>query len=129
MEKPIYITEFDLVRLKTLLQSRDLTTPGNRHLDDLARELDRAAVVSSRDSFRHHHDELSVPSKGPGYGRGTDSKANIEKGMLSILAPVGTALLGYRLDDVVEWNVPMGKKRFSIEEILYQPEASGDYHL
>jgi regulator of nucleoside diphosphate kinase len=54
--------------------------------------------------------------------------ANIESGAISILAPVGTALLGYREGSTVEWAVPSGRRRFKIEKILYQPEASGDLH-
>lgn len=48
---------------------------------------------------------------------------------LSILAPLGMALLGYRIGDIVEWTVPAGVKKLRIDKILYQPEAAGDYHL
>jgi regulator of nucleoside diphosphate kinase len=34
---------------------------------------------------------------------------------------VGTALLGYRAGDVVEWPVPAGVRRFRVEEVLSQP--------
>jgi len=56
-------------------------------------------------------------------------QANMEKNRLSILSPVGTAVLGYRVGDIIQWRVPAGKKRFIITKILYQPEASEDYHL
>ncbi len=49
--------------------------------------------------------------------------AEIEESKISILAPVGTGLLGYRVGDIVEWPVPAGIRKFKIEEILYQPEA------
>jgi len=55
--------------------------------------------------------------------------ADIERNKISILAPIGTALLGYRVGDIVEWEAPAGLKRMRIEEILYQPEAAGDLHL
>ncbi len=55
--------------------------------------------------------------------------ADTSKGKLSILAPIGTALLGYRVGDEVKWKVPAGLKTFLVEEILYQPEANRDYHL
>jgi regulator of nucleoside diphosphate kinase len=55
--------------------------------------------------------------------------ANIDQGKISILAPIGTAILGYRVGDIVIWQVPAGQRRIKIEKILYQPEASGDYHL
>jgi regulator of nucleoside diphosphate kinase len=55
--------------------------------------------------------------------------ADIASGKLSILSPIGTALLGYSEGDKIEWNVPAGKRRIQIEKILYQPEAAGDLHL
>ena len=57
------------------------------------------------------------------------SDANYEEGKVSILAPLGTALLGYRVGDVVYWHVPRGIRQLRIDEILYQPEAAGHYHL
>ena len=54
--------------------------------------------------------------------------ADVDAGAISILAPVGTAILGYREGDVIEWPVPSGMRRIRIEEILYQPEAAGDFH-
>jgi regulator of nucleoside diphosphate kinase len=56
-------------------------------------------------------------------------EADTSKGKLSILAPIGTALLGYRVGDKVKWKVPAGEKTFLVEEILYQPEANRDYLL
>ena len=55
--------------------------------------------------------------------------SDTSQGKLSILAPIGTALLGYRVGDEVRWKVPAGLKKFRIEEIIYQPEANGDYLL
>lgn len=55
--------------------------------------------------------------------------ADTSTGKLSILAPVGIALLGYRVGDQVSWKVPAGEKTFLVEEILYQPEANRDFHL
>ena len=55
--------------------------------------------------------------------------ADIEQNKISILAPIGTAILGCRVGDSVEWKVPAGLRRFKIKRILYQPEATGDYHL
>jgi regulator of nucleoside diphosphate kinase len=57
------------------------------------------------------------------------AEADYEQGRLSVLAPVGTALLGYRAGEIVEWKVPGGVRKLRIEQILYQPEAAGDYDL
>lgn len=48
---------------------------------------------------------------------------------LSVLAPIGTALLGTRVGDVVSWPVPGGTRTLRIEEVLFQPEAAGKYEL
>ena len=56
-------------------------------------------------------------------------EADVDKGKISVLAPVGTAMIGYRVGDIIEWEVPSGLRRLKVEEVLYQPEASGDYHL
>ena len=51
--------------------------------------------------------------------------ANIAEGKLSVLAPIGTAILGYRVGDRVEWEVPSGQIRFKIEGLVFQPERDG----
>lgn len=55
--------------------------------------------------------------------------ANMAEDKVSILAPIGTTMFGYRIDDVFEWEVPAGKRRLKVESILYQPEAAEDYDL
>lgn len=54
-------------------------------------------------------------------------QANIRENRISIFSPIATALIGYRVSDEIEWVVPAGLTRIRIEEILYQPEAAGDY--
>src|SRR5688500_18499950 len=51
--------------------------------------------------------------------------ADITRHRVSVLAPIGTAILGYRLGDVTEWPVPAGRRRLRVEEVLYQPERAG----
>jgi regulator of nucleoside diphosphate kinase len=55
--------------------------------------------------------------------------ANIDEGRLSVLAPLGAALLGAKERHVIECATPRGVRRMRIDRILYQPEAAGDYHL
>ncbi len=57
------------------------------------------------------------------------SDADMAEGLLSVLSPIGTALLGYHEGDLIEWAVPAGTRRIRIEKILYQPEAAGDLNL
>jgi regulator of nucleoside diphosphate kinase len=51
------------------------------------------------------------------------------KGKISILAPMGMAVLGTRQGQVLEWEMPGGPRRLRIERILYQPEAEGRLDL
>lgn len=52
----------------------------------------------------------------------------LELGKISVLAPLGTAVLGFRRGDAFEWRMPGRDRRLQVEEVLYQPEAAGDYH-
>lgn len=56
-------------------------------------------------------------------------ESDILEGRMSVIAPLGLALLGRRAGEVVELKVPSGNRRFLIEKVLYQPEAAGDEHL
>jgi regulator of nucleoside diphosphate kinase len=50
--------------------------------------------------------------------------ADISENRISVLAPIGTALLGYRTGNSVEWRVPLGTRRLRILDVEYQPEAT-----
>lgn len=54
---------------------------------------------------------------------------DIDNDKVSVLPPIGTAVLGYKVWDIIKWKVPDGENYFQITNILYQPEANGDYHL
>jgi len=56
-------------------------------------------------------------------------QANIKENKIPIFSPVATALIGYKKSDEIEWIVPSGLTKIRIDEIIYQPEAAGDYHL
>ncbi len=135
--RTIYITDYDLHRLRALLSARGkLEGPDRQYLRDLRDELDRAVVVPSSDippdvvtmnsRFRLHDLDTDIAAD---YTLVFPGRANIQKGLLSVLAPVGTALLGRRELDEVEWAVPIGRKRFRIDRILFQPEAAEAFHL
>jgi regulator of nucleoside diphosphate kinase len=50
--------------------------------------------------------------------------ASAEGNRVSVLAPIGTALLGYRAGDTIVWPVPSGTRQLRILEVEYQPEAA-----
>jgi regulator of nucleoside diphosphate kinase len=132
----IQITRFDKTRLMRLLRSLDAARENRDEVEDLERELERGIEVDSTDVGP---DVVTMNST----VRVTDldantthlytivfpSDADFEKGRISILSPLGTALLGYRAGDVVTWEMPRGTRRLRIEELVYQPEAAGDFHL
>ncbi|MBN1991217.1 MAG: nucleoside diphosphate kinase regulator [Anaerolineae bacterium] len=133
----IYITEFDLERLNKLLQEAQYTQyRDNDYLLRLQAELNRAKVVAPQEV---PHDVITMNStvclvdfstgEEETYTLVFPEDADIEHGKISILAPVGTGMLGYRVGDVFEWDVPAGQRKLKVKHILYQPEASGDYHL
>ena len=137
-EATIFITEVDLARLRKLIDlARDTGSDANRpYLNRLEGELERAEVVGSNDIPK---DVVTMRStvrlkdldngKEMVYTLVFPNEADVDEGKISVLAPVGTAMIGYRAGDVIEWEVPSGLRRLKVEEIIYQPEASGDYHL
>ena len=48
---------------------------------------------------------------------------NINEGKISVLAPLGTAMLGYRIGDEFQWHVPHGIRTLKVIRICFQPEA------
>lgn len=135
--KPIYITAFDLERLQKLLweaQSTDYRK--SDYLEKLQTEIRRAVVVSPQDV---PGDVITMNSKvclqdldtkeEETYTLVFPEDSDLEKGKLSVLAPIGTAMLGYKVGDIFEWSVPAGKRRLQVKTIIYQPEASGDFNL
>ena len=99
----------------------------------LAQELERAEIVQpasiSMDTVTMHSRVLvrdlnsDIESS---YTLVFPQDADIAQAKISILAPIATALLGYREGDEIEWPTPGGRRRFKIVKVLYQPEAAGD---
>lgn len=48
--------------------------------------------------------------------------ANIAESKLSVIAPVGTAIIGRHIGQIVRGRVPSGERRLEIVDILFQPE-------
>lgn len=134
----IYITRPDYERLTKLIEvAREREGDANReYLDRLEEELDRAEVVQQKDipvDAITMRSTVRVQDLDTGeemiYQLVFPTEANYDEGKISILAPVGTAMLGYRRGNVIEWQVPSGVRRLRVEEVLYQPESKGEYHL
>ena len=133
----IYITELDYNRLSGLIdRTRERDGADREYLNKLETELDRAEVVAPKDipanvvtmrSQVRLRDLMSGESNT--YSLVFPTEADFAKGKISVLAPIGTAILGYRQGDTIEWPVPSGLRKLKIEEILYQPESAGDHDL
>ncbi|HSN74674.1 MAG TPA: nucleoside diphosphate kinase regulator [Anaerolineae bacterium] len=135
--KPIHITQFDLHRLQQLLEDASRTNfRGREDLAGLQAELARAEIVAPETVS---HNVITMNSTvvlldletrdEETYTLVFPETADIAAGRISVLAPIGTAMLGYEVGDTFEWVVPAGKRHLQIKEILYQPEAAGDFHL
>lgn len=130
----LIVSSLDADRLDKLLDSLpEGTFPGK---SDLQAELERAEIVEPSDvpptvvtmnstvRFRveSSSEEFTLTLV---YPRDMDSSS----GKISILAPVGSALLGLSQGDEIEWPRPGGGVlRVRIEDIVYQPERAGELH-
>jgi regulator of nucleoside diphosphate kinase len=123
-DRQIEISEPNARVLRGLLRARNGATHDQEHLEDLRAELERALVVDPsrlspnvvslyatvqvRDLESGYRQELTLVSP---------NEANVNAGRISVLAPLGTALLGYREGDMVERVMPGGLRRLLIEEV------------
>ena len=125
----IHITEVDQARLRDLV-ALEL----DAHVVDLEHEIERAIVVDARQVARNvvtmnsrallHLDDEKV-EVALVYPQDADDSA----GKLSVYSDIGTAILGYKEGDAFDWRIPNRTRRISIEKVLYQPEAAGDFDL
>jgi regulator of nucleoside diphosphate kinase len=126
----IILSRFDHERLERLLEK----VGARPDLDALREEIERAEIVEpeaipetvvTMNSIVRFVDEES--------GRESEVKlvfpghADVESQRISVLAPVGSALLGLSVGDSIDWPLPNGRKRrLRVIALTYQPEAAGD---
>lgn len=123
-EQPIVISEPDARVLRGLLMARSAPSRDQEHLEELRLELERAQVVAPGqispnvvtmhklvrilDLSSGKRQELTLVSP---------AEADVSARRISVLAPLGTALLGYCEGDEVEWLMPGGIRRLRIEAV------------
>lgn len=132
---PILVTDHDYEKLIRFVERSFADLP--RVIGFLKQELDRADLVApqkvprdvvtmnSRLTFRTNADGISrtVTLVYPG-------QADLLAGRLSILTPVGVALLGLQPGQTMTWEDRMGDvKTLVVQNVLYQPEANGQFDL
>jgi regulator of nucleoside diphosphate kinase len=133
---PLTMTEFDLRRLDALFERLRLHLKPPPTLTLLERELERAVVVKPDQvppTVVTMNSEVEVLDLDSGERRTLTlvfpALAGIEAGRVSVLAPLGTALLGSNQGAGVTWQTPRGQRRLRVERIVYQPEAAGRFDL
>lgn len=132
MKPSVIVSSQDLERIESLL---DTLPPESAAAQSLLGELDRAdivapedmppSVVTMRSTVRFQLDEppetfcltLSYPKEMPDVPDG-----------ISLLTPIGTALLGLSAGDSIDWPRPDGQLvKVRIVDVPYQPERAGDF--
>lgn len=130
----IYITARDAEKLRDLIwkaQRGDYRNSPYLHM--LSKELARAIIIEENTvppDVITMNSQVSLVDVDTGeamrYTLVFPEEADTVQGKISVLAPIGTAMLGYRVGDDFEWDTPGGLRRIRVEKLIYQPEASGD---
>jgi regulator of nucleoside diphosphate kinase len=134
MERTIYITEDDLTNIRRALQDPEYNNLRNRpYIQQLNRELERAVICPSSaippDAITmdsrvvlldlESGEEMDLTLVYPGKPQCTTAGEPV-----SVLAPIGIAMLGYRAGDVFAWETPGGVRQLKVKSVLYQPESA-----
>ena len=116
--------DYDLMR--SLMSNRSgKTLFDRRNTEELVAELKKAKLVGI-DEFPHDAVRLNSTVKVKTEDKDeilelivvTPDKADIKERKISIMAPIGMALIGFRKGQTVTWQVPAGKKNFTIVEVI-----------
>jgi regulator of nucleoside diphosphate kinase len=134
--KPRLMTELDLRRLDALFQRvRDQVRPPPT-LSSLEREVEQAVAVRPEDipaTIVTMNSEVEVVDLSTQERRRLKvvfpALASLEEGSVSVLAPLGTALLGSHEGEQVSWDSPRGRRRAQVARVVFQPEAAGRFDL
>jgi regulator of nucleoside diphosphate kinase len=130
----IILTRLDVQRLEQLIESaRQIRLPGVVALQE---ELDRAESVVGHTEVPAGVVTMNSRVHCREQGSGKDyhltlvypKDANADEGKISILAPVGSALLGLQVGQHINWPAPGGKTlKLELLEVEYQPKAASDF--
>ncbi|HVZ17053.1 MAG TPA: nucleoside diphosphate kinase regulator [Terriglobales bacterium] len=129
--KNIVLTEADYERLRRLVEnSKHSRHRDAEHLEALEQELERATIVNSEE-IGHNvvtmNSRVRVRDLNDGrevtYQIVFPAQADVAKNRISVLAPIGTGLLGYTAGTTLEWRVPSGVRRLRILAVEPQPHG------
>jgi regulator of nucleoside diphosphate kinase len=101
------------------------TSFDRRNAEDLQTELKRAKLVNKDDfppDVVRLNSRVKIKSESTGkvmeFILVTPDKADIKRNKISVMAPIGTALIGFRQGQKVKWQIPAGKTTFTIVEVI-----------
>ena len=135
--KRIILSNLDYSRIyKCISDAKQFKSISNAEAEKLINELDSAEIVEPKAipsdvvtmnsivklSFLNNNKQVQFQIVYP-------DQANLKENKISIFSPIATALIGYKVGDEIEWIVPAGLTQLKIDEIIYQPEAAGDFNL
>jgi len=128
----VVVTSEDLNRLRELIrQCREARSEEYQYLMALERKLSQAKVVEPSQApsdLVTMNSTIQVRVDGSRRNQNWTivypQDADMDENRISVLAPLGTALLGHRACDTVEWDVPAGRRCYQIVKIVHQPEAA-----
>ena len=134
LSRQIYITENDRAKLKKLIDDALFDGKADKSFEDLRNEMKNAKTVNIKDLPGN---VVTMNSKVLILLDGNEEEitlvypqeADLIENRISVLSPIGIALLGYSEGDTIQWTVPSGMMEIEIRKVLYQPEAAGDLHL
>jgi len=120
---PIYISRDDYSKLRLFIATA-IHARGETAVAKLRDELDRAAVIDPRAipadvvtmNSTVQFEDLGT-SEVSEYTITFPETANVERGRISILAPIGTALIGCRVGDIVRWSAPGGIRQLKVRQV------------
>ena len=127
----IIMTAADHAELEAVIAyTGKVSQRAHAELNALEGELKRAKIVEPEDipsdviTMNSRAELLDVESKERmQFTLVLPRDAKIEEGKISVLAPLGTAMLGYRVGDEFKWRVPYGVRRLKVTNVYFQPEA------
>lgn len=137
IRRDVFISWADLVRLEHQIEMARLQSrQDGAHLDRLKAQLDVAQIIGRQDAppdvvTLHTRVRLRDPATGAtaDYELVFPNQADPANGKISVLAPLGAALLGSREHEVARWETPAGPREMIVDRILYRPEIDEDYRL
>ena len=135
--KKVTLTKNDYTRIyKAITDAKNSKTINSNEAEKLLSELSKAEIVPSE---KIDKDVVTMNSEVKLFFENTQKEqsfkivypqdANLIENKISIFSPIATALIGYKIGDEIEWIVPGGMTKIKIVDLIYQPEAAGDFDL